>query len=202
MSGLKQLQQKFVTGEARLHLNSPSGNYPLYVQKDKEGVVAVKIGTWEEIEETDKFGNVTYREPTVDEAILSATPIAPEADKGCTVEPIELIIRNLKSPDADDFRKHFKVDLKARQKEANRKAKNPKTYVKDVSKDKLTDERVQLISAASCVAGFSNVPSDDEDGALMKYNREAVIQFLEDYPVAVEQIGLFVLDQKKFDSVS
>ena len=187
MGGISALNKGFISGTAELHLNSPSGNYPLYAIEDAKGkLIGVQIGKWEE------------GEVTIDEALFTAHPIPPTLEDGQVAKPCILKIRNLKSPDAEQYRLDRKVNLKEQH-----KLKNGKTFNR---KDMVSDERIKEVSTASCILDFVNVPDDDEDGNVyylkndnMGKDSTICLDFVKGYPVAQDQITLLVQDQKRFE---
>ena len=185
MGGISALNKGFISGTAELHLNSPSGNYPLYAIEDAEGeLIGVQIGSWEE------------GEVTIEEALFTATPIPPILEGDNVAKPCILKIRNLKSPDAEKYRLDNGVNLKEQAK--------LKTGKKTDRKALVSDEKVNQVSAASCILEFINVPDDDEDGNVYYLkndgkNKDICKDFVKGYPVAVDQITLLVGDQKRFE---
>ena len=183
MGGISALNRGFLSGTADLHLNSPSGNYPLYAIETAKGeLIGVEVGTWEQ------------GEATLEEALFTAIPVPPIMDDTTLVaKPCILKIRNIKSPDAERFRKSEGVDLKEQNKLKNGRKTDRKAIV--------SDEKITKVSAASCIVDFVNVPDDNEDGDVyyLKANKETNLAFIEGYPVAIDQITLLVQDQKRFE---
>ena len=186
MGGISALNKGFISGTAELHLNSPSGNYPLYAVETADGeLIGVEVGTWEQ------------GEATLEEALFTATPVPPIFDdKTLVAKPCILKIRNIKSPDAEKFREDEGVNLKA--------INNVKNGRKADRKAMVSDEKITRVSAASCIVDFVNVPDDDENGDVvyLKPTKETVLAFVEGYPVSVDQISLLVQDQKRFEKKS
>ncbi|MCH9666149.1 MAG: hypothetical protein K0U41_09950 [Gammaproteobacteria bacterium] len=208
MTSLKSLQERAYNTAVKMHLISPFGHYPLYLITKEDGTLDYLHGKWEEYKYTDKEGKERTRELSKRESLILGVPIAPECPKGCKVEPVSVLIRSHLSPDAKRYRSRNGLDMDAREednikreraialairmnRELDYKSELPEISVKDSNR----------ILAASCIVGYENIPSEDEK-TFMEFDPNGVEQFLRDFEIAVEQILVFISDQKKFDTLS
>lgn len=196
MAGLKTLREATNSNAITVPVTDSTGNYPLFLSKGKDGVLTVLFGAWEDVDATDNLGNDITRQPTEVERLTDATVIPPECPKGCELLPVEMILRNIKSPDAERFRKGQGVDLKAIEADkANgkkRSANSPKQF---------SVEFINQVNSASCVAKLINVPDDDDEKAMMEMTDANVMKFVKDNPIIQDQIFLCIANQKKFVSL-
>ncbi len=189
MAGLKSRYNDFRVNTQPMHLLSPSGLFPLFVVTDAEGVLDVVNGTWS-VANVNKLEAQEMLRMTPNGAIdIKAIP--PKLRKGETAEPMVFTIRQFASPDAEAFRLDNGIDL-------------TKTAVDPEDAKKTAPDAMErnLLTIASCVAGFTGMVAEDKDNKIipMPYNTENLIQFMKDYPPILAMVTRTASDAKKFES--
>ncbi len=203
MGGINTRNRAFKIATVKMHLLSESGSYPLYRVTDKDGIHDAITGSWNvgEVsqEEARRGTRITGRRP---DGVINSVPIIavpPACPDGGEVAPMNLIVRNINSPDAEETRKKLGIDTE----DIAKRIKNG-TEQTDKVKAIPMDERQRII-VSSAICGFENLLYEDEktkETGLLEYTPENAVLLLKDHEAGLTQVDEFVGDTKKFESRS
>ncbi|MCH9664609.1 MAG: hypothetical protein K0U41_02035 [Gammaproteobacteria bacterium] len=202
MGGFNTLVKNFADATCEMHLTSPSG-LPVYGVQKADGSVDVALGEWVDTGETavvgiDKFG-VEIRD-----AIMEAK--APTVDADATINPSNLALRSMSSPDAKRFRDERKCDINPidmltviQGRKLYETVKDEEGVTKEV--EKVLKEEDMRVFWASLIADFINLPYEDDKGqtTLSTYSEDNALDFVKLMPGIVFQMKEIVFDPKKFE---
>ena len=189
MAGFGEMKKRDLKVTQEIELVGSSGVSPQFVAVHKDGRIEDLLGDFAEQKVTLK--EATHGERLTVNGYVPLTVIPPACPKGAELKRCKITIRNPLAPDSIAFREKYGYDAVA-QLDSN----NPKYNAE------LTGTDISIITAASVICGFENLPKDGDDKAFLQFTPENAYALMQDLEPAVLQIEAFLEDRKKFESRS